>query len=546
MLSAATVMTTSNPAVVDQKTLMLMPSHNPPRLSDNLYLLFRELLRSRSGLDYPEQKRDDLEHGLTLAMHACGLPDLDKLYTKALSNEKVWETILNQLTIGETSFFRNRPQFEALQKAVIPELLERRANTRNLRIWSAGCATGEEPYSLAILLRETIPNIAEWHISILATDINTVFLERARQGIYSSWSFRDNPEDFRMRYFTQEKNRWIINPEIRSMVAFNRLNLVEPVYPSLATGTSALDMIVCRNVTIYFDERTTCQVVQRFYHALAPGGWLIVGHSEPQTHVYRQFEVFNFPNAIFYRKPLDTPLFSSPDEILRLITTDCLSSSQRSRGPVAGPSGAFPSAAKEHLLPATRPHPMRPGSELVSGHRDSSLSPPIPSSSELWSAITASLKQGNSTRAEELLNTLLEVHPDHVEALTTLGTLYADRGEWACAQSYCERAIHSNPLHIKAHYILAQIHEHQRQYEAALSEYRRVVFLDPQHVMGMLGMANVWRQLGRLDNARRRYRNVLKLLTTYAPHTIVPESGGATAGELAAFAARQTQLLKEV
>ena len=114
----------------------------------------------------------------------------------------------------------------------------------------------------------------------------------------------------RARFWIKEQNRWRLRPEIRRMVSFARLNLAEPCYPSLVNGTSAIDLLVCRNVTIYFDAATTRQVVDRFFSALAPGGWLIVGHSEPQASVYQQFEVHNFPNTVVYRKPLDAPMFA--------------------------------------------------------------------------------------------------------------------------------------------------------------------------------------------------------------------------------------------
>ena len=146
--------------------------------------------------------------------------------------------------------------------------------------------------------------------SILATDINPRFLERAREALYSDWSFRETPDDMRARFWSKEQNRWRLRPEIRRLVSFARLNLAEPSYPSPINGTCALDLLVCRNVTIYFDAATTRQVVERFFEALAPGGWLIVGHSEPQAGVYQQFEVHNFPNTVVYRKPLDAPMFA--------------------------------------------------------------------------------------------------------------------------------------------------------------------------------------------------------------------------------------------
>jgi chemotaxis protein methyltransferase CheR len=281
-----------------------------PELSDELYLGFREMLRERCGLHYPERKRGDLAHGLTQAMNGGGYPNLEALYADATASGPAWETIVAHLTIGETYFFRNRPQFAALEQHVLPELLQRRASIRSLRFWSAACATGEEPYSLAMLLGDLLPPDAFWQASILATDINPRFLARAREGLYSEWSFRETTAEQRARFWTAEGNRWRIQTAIRRMVVFARLNLAEPSYPAVANGTCAMDIIFCRNVMIYFDEATIRMVLARLYGALAPGGWLFVGHAEPQVGLFSQFEVHNFPNAIIYRKPLDAPPFT--------------------------------------------------------------------------------------------------------------------------------------------------------------------------------------------------------------------------------------------
>jgi flagellar motor protein MotB len=148
--------------------------------SDELYLCFRDLVLGRAGLHYPAHKRADLLHGLGLALKAGGYANLAGLYAEALSSGDTWDLILTHLTIGETYFFRNGPQFDALREQIIPEILRRHADTRGLRVWSAGCATGEEPYSLAMTIGDLLPDPALWHASILATDINPETMALAR------------------------------------------------------------------------------------------------------------------------------------------------------------------------------------------------------------------------------------------------------------------------------------------------------------------------------------------------------------------------------
>jgi chemotaxis protein methyltransferase CheR len=152
-------------------------------LTDDLYARFRDLLNSRSGLSYPPPKRQDLSHGLHLALRTCGMVSLDELYDAAAAGGAAWGALLAQLTIGETYFFRNAPQFHALRHSILPEVIARRTVLQSLRVWSAGCATGEEPYWLAMLLDELIPDNQPWHVSILATDINP----HCREQVGRSW-----------------------------------------------------------------------------------------------------------------------------------------------------------------------------------------------------------------------------------------------------------------------------------------------------------------------------------------------------------------------
>ncbi len=533
-------------------------------LSDDLYLRFRDLLQKRCGLSYPEHKRADLLHNLGQVTVATGHGSLELLYSDALNNEATWETIVSHLTIGETSFFRNKPQFDAMRQHIVPELIKRRQDLRSLRLWSAGCASGEEPYSLAMLLTDLLPDIHEWHISILATDINPNFLKRAREALYGNWSFREMPEEQRDRFFTREQQRWRLHEHIRRMVTFARLNLAEPCYPSLTNATWALDIILCRNVTIYFSEAVTRQIADQFYRALLPGGWLVVGHAEPQASIYHQFEVHNFPNTVVYRKPLEAAPFTidlvggmfntAPPPLTPPAATpthpplsppaypsppEQQQPTWRKAQPAPQPRQPVPPPAALPPTRSTRPPAPPPAPPPAATNRHSSMS-----TSDMWTAISDRLAQGDKAGAEELLCNLLELEPAHNKALTALGRLCADRGEWRCAQQFCERAIKSDPLALESHYILAQVYEHQGDLDTALAEYRRTVYLDRSFVLGMMGMANVWRQMGRQTEAQRGYRNVLKQLAGLAPFDPVRGAEGVTVRELVSFTMHQLQTLK--
>jgi len=511
-------------------------------LSDELYQRFRDLLLSRCGLHYPERKRADLAHGLGLALSATDHSDLVELYADAVAGGPGWEAILAQLTIGETYFFRNASQFDALREHILPALLERRAALRTLRLWSAGCATGEEPYSLAMLLSNLLPDAHSWSVSILATDINPVFLARAREGLYGGWSFRETPNELRDRFWIEEQGRWRLRSDIRRMVSFARLNLAEPCYPAITNGTCAVDIIVCRNVTIYFDEATTRQVAARFYGALVPGGWLIVGHAEPQASVYHQFEVHNFPNTVLYRKPLDAPLFAfdSASEVFQAGPRPIL----KPRSAAGDRTSTIYRAPTTDDQPTINPSPLPPTGAPLRASDRLALPPGFPVAlSPLWSAVQARLAVGDKDSAASLLDDLLRTDPAHVQAHTARGRLYADRGEWDRARQHYTSALEQDPLCISAHYLLAQIYEHQGKLDDALVAYRRIVYLDRAFVPGLLGMGNVWRHMGRPADAQRCYRNALNYLNELPPSTAILGSDGATAAELAAFAMLQLEAI---
>ncbi len=348
-------------------------------LSDDLYQRFANLVRERAGLYYPPQRRADLTYGLQCAAQQLGVADLGQLLMLIERSPAAWNEVIAKLTIGETYFFRNAAQFTALREVILPDLIQRRRMVRYLRLWSAGCATGEEPYSLAITLRETLPADPPWQISILATDINFHFLERARAAVYGNWSFRETPDAVRERYFIPESGRWRLRDEIKRDVIFAHLNLVEPSYPSPQLGIIAFDVIFCRNVLIYFDEPTIQQIVRRLYDALIPGGWLVVGHAEPNIELYRQFETHNAPGAVLYRKPLHVPPFTPATTVV----------------PVSS-----------NLAPPPLPALSRP---VITATKPASLPPPSPD--ELLTQARIAADRGDWSIAQTYVQALLKAYP---------------------------------------------------------------------------------------------------------------------------------------
>jgi chemotaxis protein methyltransferase CheR len=268
-------------------------------LSDADYERFRSLILTRTGLDFPPVRRGDLESGLRRSLAqvqdafryhreaAASLPalsGLDDLYQALVADlPAVWDIVVDALTVCETHFFRHAQQFEGLRDHVLQPLIaeRRRRGDLSLRLWSAGCASGEEAYSLAILLQEMLSDWANWRLDILGTDLNQHSLDRAQQAVYRDWSFREAfAQQRRQQYFHQQDAQFILRENVRGMVRFRICNLVEDCTPLFPDGRK-LDVIFCRNVILYFGANVRRWVYQRLYEALAPGGYLIGGPAAP-------------------------------------------------------------------------------------------------------------------------------------------------------------------------------------------------------------------------------------------------------------------------
>jgi len=211
-----------------------------------------------------------------------------------------YEALLEQLLTQETSFFRYPAVFEALRKKILPEVQERKfwQDPRALRIWSAGCSTGEEPCSIAMTLSDTLQFAEAWQIEILATDISRRALSQAERGIYAKRSLQDVSPAQLETHFSATKHGYQVRPRIRKMISFVQMNLVEPLY------FGKFDCIFCMNVLMYFSEKRRLAILRRFYDALEPGGYFLLGHSETLSNVSLNLESIRLGDCLIYRKPV--------------------------------------------------------------------------------------------------------------------------------------------------------------------------------------------------------------------------------------------------
>ncbi|MBS0282532.1 MAG: protein-glutamate O-methyltransferase CheR [Proteobacteria bacterium] len=247
-------------------------------MSSKDFSVIASFLKDRSGLIISEDKTYLLETRLSAILRehkVAGLSGLADILRQP-GPHAVKDKVVDAMTTNETSFFRDNHPFETLRQSLIPRLIERRAGSRSLRIWSAACSTGQEPYSLAMMMKDNFPILAGWRIEIIATDLSPTVLDRARTGLYSTFEVqRGLPIQMLVRHFDQEEPNWRIKPEIRRTVAFRPLNLLEDF-----SSLGQFDIVLCRNVLIYFDQPTKTQILNGITRRIVPDGALLLGGAE--------------------------------------------------------------------------------------------------------------------------------------------------------------------------------------------------------------------------------------------------------------------------
>jgi chemotaxis protein methyltransferase CheR len=263
----------------------------------------RDLIYKTAGIFHANSRLRLLEERCQKRVHALGVRTMREYYdcltNRAMSRGEL-TSLLNEITIGETCFFRNQPQLDGIRSVVIPRIMEAKSRMcmRHLRIWSAGCSTGEEPYTLAIiLLEESKSRLKGWTFEVLATDLNQRSLAVAEAGAYGDYSVRNTDVQLREKYFRFEGSQLQINPEVRAKVRFNRVNLSDD---AAMMALHDVDIILCCNVLIYFDVASKQRVIRHFHSSLHNHGYLVLGHAESLFGISDQFQLVHLPSSTAY------------------------------------------------------------------------------------------------------------------------------------------------------------------------------------------------------------------------------------------------------
>jgi chemotaxis protein methyltransferase CheR len=444
---------------------------------------------ARTGHFYYEDKEDILwervRRRLT-AVRSTGVDDyLQRLEHPDLGPAE-WASLESELTIGETYFFRYPEQFAALRETILPDIFERCAETRRVRIWSAGCATGAEPYSIAILLQEMLQEaLPQWRITILGTDINDSFLAAAREARFGRWALRSLTAEQRKAWFVEEREGWRLKPQFRSQVTFQRGNLLDLVGPAPPLELVDFDLILCRNVLIYFHPDKMAEVAASLVARLKPDAWLLVGHAEPNPQFAQFASAVSLPGTAAYRPPGLAPAPSG-------------------RPPPWIPPEPPPPPAAELLLPP--PTPFTPAPRPV---------PALPAEPPPASV-------GAGEVVEEVRRR-------------------ADVGDFRGAELKCREGLRARPDDPVLHFYAGLVDQALGQLAAAEDALRRAAYLDPEFIMAHYHLGLVRMARGRAEAGRKAVAVAAQIAGTLTVGARLSEGAGLTAGELRELARVQLE-----
>ncbi len=470
------------------------PEEGSHKLPPALLLRLSRFIEEKMGLAFPGERHADLERHVRDTAREAGYDDTASYVGRLLSSPSSQtgiEALAANITVGETYFFRDAGSLDTVAEAIVPEIIRlRKKEDRRIRIWSAGCSTGEEPYSIAILLDKILPEPAGRHVTLLATDINPRSLEKAAKGIYSPWSFRDTPEWVREGYFTKTKKGFEIVRRIKKMVTFSYHNLAHDPYPSLVNNTSAMDIIFCRNVLMYFSRERAKRVARQFSMSLVDDGWLVINPIEGSQGILSPFKGVRFPQATLYRKTGAKEAVAPAEE---------------------------DEPGKMDPLKDIRPHKTKTVGDTPAGSMAATSADPVET--------VVFARPVTKVATPEPQGALSDLAFEARSA--------ADRGRLPEALELCQKAIDRNKLSRSLYFLKGTIlNEIGRTTEAAAS-FRRAIYVDRDFVLAHFALGSLMCRQGKPEEAEKCFENATLLLKSYGEADTLPESEGISAGRLA-------------
>lgn len=467
------------------------------RIDGNDLAVFRDVIERRLGLSFDEAKLEGLRE--VFVRRVSTAVDGARAYLARLDDETngaELRELARELTVGETYFFRHREQFAAFSEVALPDRLQRDRGARELRILSAGCASGEEPYSIAVrVLSHGIP--LGVRVSIRGVDVNSVALEKARRGCYSAWSLRETDADERSRWFMTHGREYVVPADVRKLVSFEEGNLADDDPTLFAPET--YDIVFCRNVLMYFSPARTVEVVARLSRSLVPGGYLFLGHAETLRGLSHDFHLQHTHNAFYYRRKgvLEPDLAVTPPM-------------PRPSTPLRSPDSSWVGTWLETVqrtserierLTHTAPH----------GSREQHDRAPPGARADLGVVLDL-LRHERFAEALTALRELSATAERDPDATLLRAALLTHSGELDAAEAACRELLAHDELNAGAHYLLALSDERRGNLQQAIEHDRIAVYLDATFAMPRLHLGLIARRTGDRESARRELGQAIALL----------------------------------
>ncbi len=497
---------------------MNIPEHLLGRLSD--------FINKKTGLCFPESKWKDLERAVISHAKTINVTDPTLCINSLLSSpEKDLRLFVENLTVGETYFFRDRRIFDVLEENILPSLIEAGEKTgKHLKIWSAGCSTGEEPYSIAICIHKIFSHIREWNIKIMGTDINAVSLEKARRGIYTDWSFRETPPSFKDKYFDKiDDHSFSIKSDIKETVIFSWLNLAEDIYPAMLHNT---DIIFCRNVLMYFSHEVRQKIINRFYDALSDKGWFFISPSETLCLEGSKFVPVNFRHAILYKKDIyNKTFYINTDEVRTLSGTEDYSFPCERIEPEISDDSVFSSCSFEQTASV-------PASELTGTEQFKEK--PV-HEHDIYELSLKLYEQGHYREVSQMLEDFFSrghISSSHTDSMIILAKSYSNQKKYAPAEEWCKKAIEYKKTDKYYYYLMSTILQEENKIEEAIISLKKAIYIDDNFILPYFLLGNLYLQQGKQKDAEKQFENTLSMLDKLGDEAVLHASDGMTAGKM--------------
>lgn len=469
----------------------------------------------------------------------------DFLNGETEQSESEWRELIRQITISETYFMRDKGHIHLLQNNILPELIQSQQAHKTLRIWSAGCSTGEEAYSLAILLHELIPDIQNWRLRIIGSDLNSEVVQKARQAIYGDWSLRSLTTKQKSLYFTQQGALWRLQDHICKMVSFYSNNLVDDGFVQYGSDFYNFDLILCRNVFIYFAPKAIEKVLHRFYTALKSNSYLITGHMELHGQNLNGFKVKVFPDAVVYQKT------DSSDRLLKNNLSPKSESPQISYSQPTPPSFLTPTISEIYSsntrINASLNTINNPNTEINISSSNSNnvgsntwepyshasqhlVNSVTHLSSEIktdWDRLAAAESAMGRADYREALRHIEQIQEKrlHFLKIHQLSALaHANLGELKPAYQHCEEVMKLDPNSPKTYYLMAHIADEMGKYDEVKQLLKKAIYLDLYFVAAYLALGDMYGRESDRDRALKMYRSTIDILKALPNNEIVPET----------------------